>query len=884
MRKIMRVMLLLLPHICAAQQGPSQQLAAASAAPPAAVARALTAVRANTPITVDGKIDEAAWAGAAPAHDFVQFEPRPGVAASERTEARVLFDADAIYVGVRMYDAAPDSIVAQLARRDDDVYADWFLVGIDSYYDRRSAFEFAINAAGVKRDAKVSDDDREDASWDAVWSGAAHVDSLGWTAELRIPWSQLRFNGADNRSVWGINFRRALARRSETSYWAPVPNNGGGLVSFYGELHGMGGIEQPRRVEAMPYTVARLTRAPGTTDDPFFRPNALFGGVGADVKAGITPALTMTATINPDFGQVEADPSVVNLSAYETFLQERRPFFVEGDEYFRLNGTQLFYSRRIGRAPQGFVPGDAGASDMPAAATILGAAKVSGKTSSGWSVGLLDALTSEERAQYVTPAGGRQSVGVEPLTNYAVGRIAREFRRGKSAVGAMFTATDRKLDDANLVFLRSAAYTGGLEARHRFGADHFQASARLIGSSISGDASAIARVQRGAGHYFQRPDADHVTYDPTRTSLSGVSAAASVAKVAGGHWRWSTASTLYSPGYEINDLGYNFASDRISQNTSLGYYEFQPHGIIKRWSAQAQQFTQLTFGGERMELNGTLQTDVEFANSWSAGIWTMRHTPGLAPDALRGGPALRRPARWMLQPYINTDRRKTVSAMSMAYYEPEDQTDGQQLQLMSTIEVRPSARISISAGPSYSLGVTPAQFLTTRTVSGTPNYLVARLEQRTAALETRLSYAFSSTLSFQFYAQPFVSAGSYTALQKVVAPRAATPAAQFHRFDASDMSLEQTPAGRRIFHIDTNRDGAADVTVDEPDFNFKQIRSNAVLRWEYRPGSALFVVWSQDRTAAADYGSFALGRDLQDLFRERGRNVLLIKLSYWLGM
>ncbi|NIP83119.1 MAG: hypothetical protein GWM90_29370, partial [Gemmatimonadetes bacterium] len=454
----------------------------------------LQTARVERPPAIDGVLGEPGWQAAGVASGFTQMRPDPGAPATQRTEIRILHDDQAIYVAARMFDTAPDSIVAQLGRRDDEVYSDWIYVAIDSYFDHRTAFAFGLNPRGVMVDVLLHNDTEDDGSWDAVWEGAARRDEQGWTAEFRIPLSQLRFNvpetdgcGADpgtgdaaacGELVWGVNFLRKIARHGEESFWAPTLPEDGRLVSLFGELHGLRDLEPPRRLEVMPYAVASATAAPGEAEDPFYHDVDPFGGMGADIKAGVTSDLTLTATINPDFGQVEADPSVVNLTAFETFFPEKRPFFVEGVDIFRfgiglgdgdLGNESLFYSRRIGRAPQGDVDGDY--TDYPDATTILGAAKLSGKTASGWSIGVLDALTASEYGRYELD-GVEGETPIEPLTNYGVARVIKDFRAGRSAVGGIFTATNRSLPESGeLDWLRRSAYTGGLDVRHRFGGD-----------------------------------------------------------------------------------------------------------------------------------------------------------------------------------------------------------------------------------------------------------------------------------------------------------------------------------------------------------------------------------------------------------------------------
>ena len=581
--------------------------------------RIVRARRAASAIVLDGRLGDAAWVSAEPASDFVQQRPAPGTGASERTEARVVFDAAALYIAMRLFDARPDSLIAPLGRRDSDAYGDWAHVIVDSYHDRRTGFHFAVNPAGTRRDGMISNDAewQEDESWDAVWEVAVSRDSLGWSAEFRIPLTQLRFErcGASGASdgpavtltrasaasrpttssdgcVWGIQFVRDLGRRNERSLWAPIALDVGGYVSRFGTLAGVDGIRSPRRAELVPYSLAQVTRAPLERGNPFFRSTALGGALGADLGLGITSRLTLSATINPDFGQVEADPSEVNLTGFETFLRERRPFFVEGGDIFQyplgdgffFGEEQLFYSRRIGRAPQLDDPDDADAVDRPDATTILGAAKLSGKVGA-WTLGVLDAVTSAERARYTTLGGTRGSFIVEPTTNYAVARLSRDDAAGQKTFGVVATAVNRDLDADAASSLRSSAVTAGIDGRVRSASRNYTFAANLLGSYVRGSPEAIAETQRSSVHLLQRADRDGDPFDSTRTSLTGLSGELRATKQGGGHWRWGANGRVVTSGFEVNDLGFQQRSDVGSVAGWVGYTHTEPGRIVRRWTS-----------------------------------------------------------------------------------------------------------------------------------------------------------------------------------------------------------------------------------------------------------------------------------------------------------
>jgi hypothetical protein len=877
------VTLLLTASTEIAAQQPAQQPPAA--ATPGAVAR-LVAVRAPTPPAMDGRLDDAVWQLSTPVTSFTQARPEPGSPASQLTEVRVLYDDHAIYVGARMFDALPDSIAAPLARRDATVYSDWFGVGLDTYRDGRSAFHFAVNPRGVKRDTRLFNDSNRDPGWDAVWEAATRVDDTGWTAEIRIPLSQLRFAAAapGEPMVWGVNLTRELARREEVAHWSPTPPDASGVVSRYGELHGLAGLSAPRRLELQPYSVARVTRAPGDPQSPFHRDTDLFGSAGLDLKWGVTQQLTLTATLNPDFGQVEADPAVVNLTAFESFFEEKRPFFTEGAEIFAAGWPQLFYSRRIGRAPRGPAPAGALHVDRPAATTILGAAKLTGRLAGGWSVGLLTAMTGEEQVRYALADERLGSVAAEPATGYTVARVTRDLRGGRTVVGGIVTATQRRLPEGAMRDLMpAAAYTGGLDLRHRIGENHL-VQAALLGSRVSGSDSAMARIQRAPGHYFHRPDADHLRYDPTRESLAGSGGRLTVQRTGGGPWRWWSSMTGFSPAFEINDLGYGFVADMLRQTSGVGYEQHRPGPVLQQWSFTVGQNSSWTAGGERQDAALDLYGEAQLRNRWGGSVWYMRHVGGLATTTLQGGPALHYPGRHMGSFGLYSDRRRPLRFAASTYWEVEDGTGSHELQAGTTVWVRAANRLNLSVRPSLSRSVNDWQYFGRRTVDGEPLYLLARLDRRTASITGRLDYTFSPILSLQLYGQPFVSAGEYNRFRTVADARAPEFERRFHTFTPGEISSTPLAGGGRRWQVEPAGSPSGGFNFTDPSFNQRHFRSNAVLRWEYRPGSSLFLVWSQSRSGFDPEGRLRPARDADLLLRDPGTNVLLLKLSYWVGL
>jgi hypothetical protein len=852
-----------------AAQAQRSQPAPAQDTPNTSTRKSLHAVRlAGDLPTIDGRLDEVVWSMAPAGSDFVQVRPNPGEPSRQRTEVRFAYDDAAIYVGVRLFDTAPDSVVGQLSRRDQEVYSDWVYVCLDSYYDRRTGFAFGVNPKGVKMDLLLYDDTNDDESWDAIWDVAARQDSLGWTAEFRIPLSQLRYSTnalSGEAVVWGMNVLRKVARTDEEAFWSPVRRDANELVSAFGDLHGLSELKSPRRVELVPYSMSRVIHAPGDRADPFFKKNDGAVGLGADLKLGITSDLTLTATINPDFGQVEADPSVVNLTAYETFFPEKRPFFVEGFDIFRAGigvgdgdsgNESLFYSRRIGRSPQGGTPDHASYSSTPEAATILGAAKLSGKTKGGWSVGALSALTARETADYYDDAGIRGEAVVEPLTHYGVGRVIKDFRNGQSAIGGVFTTVNRDVP-AELSFLRDNAFAGGLTARHKWQNGNFQLSAFMVGSHVTGDTAAINRTQRSSARYYQRPDNDYADYDPTRTSLSGYAGGVEFFKTGGGHWRYAAVINARSPGFEVNDLGFMQNADQILQVAYVGYDQFKPGKLFRRWDVNVNQWTGWNFGGDNNSFAGNINGSMELHSAWDFWWSINRDQARMSEGALRGGPLMRVDGQSGFNVGFDSDERKAFNYWVSFNYRAEDETDGRSIGVYPGVRWRLGNRAELRLSPSISINKRSAQYIDELSSNGSAVYVFGELDQVTTSLTTRLSYTFTPDLSLQLYAEPFISAGDYGSYLQVADPRAARFNDRFAPFQGE---------------------------IDNPDFNYRALRSNAVLRWEYRPGSAIFLVWSQGREAFGEYGDYAFDRDADRLFGSKATNVLLIKATYWLGL
>lgn len=856
-------------------------------------APSVAAARRNGAVQIDGRLDEAAWQAATPFSEFFQIDPSEGQPGSERTEARVLLDDAALYVGVRMHDSDPRAIQSQLARRDESIEGDLVELTVDSYHDHLTAFLFRLSPAGSRRDAAVTANGNQDNSWDAVWEGSASVDSGGWTAEFRIPLSQLRYDPRQAQHTWGLQIGRKIARKAEVSVLAFTPKSQQQGVHAYGHLTGLGDLPSPRRVELVPYALGK-TEHPGVAEnDPFRRRNSIAPGAGLDVKYGITSNMTLDATFNPDFGQVEVDPAVVNLSAFETFFPERRPFFVEGAGIFRFgamrtnnssNGYSFLHTRRIGRSPQRFLGGpDFTFVDAPLETTIATAAKLTGRTAGGWSLGVLDAVTMREEAQFLDASGNRAVATVEPQANYFVGRLKRDLRGGNTTVGFAGTAVNRQLHEAELEpIFRKAAYTAGVDWNHAWGNRHWAFDGAMVFSHNSGSAAAIDALQLSSARYLQRPDRDSHHRDPTKTSLTGRVVEMTLARIAGEHWRGSLTFQDYSPGFEINEVGFLGTADMRGIAPLISYSENKPGRYLRNWTQYLFWNPAWNYDGD-MTFNGVGSITVgELPNFWNV-FFRLDWRPPVFDDRLtRGGPVSRILRSQGAQIEVNTDRRKRFTyGIYSSYY--TNVSGGKSFNLNPRVSMRPSPALRVTLQPAYLRARGMAQFVTRVTdplAADTygSRYVFATLEQRQISLVTRVDWTFTPGLSLQLFAQPLLASGDFVDYKEFARPREF----DFEVYGRDVGTISRSETG--IYTVDPDAGGAAPAfTFGERDFNRRSLRGNAVLRWEYRPGSALFFVWQQSRFGAEPVGGFSLGRDFQELWSAHPENVFVIKATYWIG-
>ena len=829
---------------------------AAWAGPPDPARVEAAGIDAATAVRLDGSLDEDAWSRAEPIRDFLQREPQEGAAPSHATEVRVLYDETHLYVAVLALDSEPSRIVGIRTRRDDTSPSDWIRVLVDSYHDRRTAYEFAVNPAGVKQDRYWFGDGNSDRSWDAVWDVAVSRDERGWRAEFRIPLSQLRFEpGAGD--TFGFAVVREVGRLNEVSTWPLVAKSRPGYVSQFGELVGLKLTRAGRRLEVVPYTVAQAKTQPTEAGNPFLSSPDPGGTVGADIKYAITPGLTLTATVNPDFGQVEADPAVVNLSSFETFYEERRPFFVEGSAALRFDldcndgqCTGLFYSRRIGRFPQASlddVPDEAFVS-TPTQTTILGAAKLTGRIGA-FSVGAMNAVTGKERAQ-VALLSARSSPTIEPLTSYSVAQARREWRN-QSSLGFMVTSTDRALD-AGTRFLAGHAVTGGTSWDWRLKDPRYALTGYWAGSTVHGSAESIERLQTSAVHRFDRPDAGHVDLDLTRRSLNGHAGMLGLNKLGGERVRFSLIGNYKSPGFEVNDVGYQRRADDVSQSSWVQFRWDKATSRYRSFRFNLNQWSGWNFDGDSRYKGANVNAHIVFPSNWGAGGGISLESRGIDDRSARGGPAFVSKRGGNVWYYVETDGRRALSGRWMGFYW-RDESASSTYGFDPNITWRPTSFVSLSGGVSFNRNDEDTQWVENVERDTGTDYVFGRIRQTTVGLTARANYTLAPNLTVQAYLAPFVSAGEYSAFKSLVRPRVQPIGAQFASF----------------------------AYEGSPDFNYRSFRMTNVLRWEYRPGSALYVVWQQGREEVLEHGRFRFSDDMGSLFGLPGTNVFLVKASYW---
>lgn len=897
----------------AGQTSAPDTTSAGSTSPTASGERsAVGATRLESSITLDGILDEADWARADVATGFVAQQPTEGAAPSEPTEVRVLFDDEALYIGARMLESEVENIRSQLVRRDQDGQYDYFAVLVDSNLDRRTGFYFQVSPHGVQSDRFLYDDTQQDASWDAVWDAEVAVDDRGWSAEIRIPFSQLRYEPSSQPRTWGINFFRRRVVSNEVLHFQLVSRLQQGLVSQFGELTGMQVTQPPGSLEFVPYLNTTTRSAPAETGNPFFDGRASSASAGGDLRWSLGGNFSLNATFNPDFGQVESDPAVINLTAFETFFPERRQFFVENRQLFDFGlsgGTRLFFSRRIGLSPRGRAPGDADFSDIPVSTRILGAGKLTGRTAGGWSLGLLTAVTREEKGRAYWMGEDRFEVfSVEPRTYWGVAGLQRDYNDGDSQIGALLVGMNRDLDDgASYGALPSTAFGAGVNFVHRWGNREWFVDGFFGATHVRGTDAAILRIQMDPTHYFQRPDARWTKLDPEARSLSGVEWRVRAGRQRGDHWTGEVWLGEVHPSVALNDFGFSRDPESINLGARISYQDITPGDLFRSyqmslfttgdWSHDLLDDLRSTSHWDESRIQARLRVsgNLQLLNFWrinpSAGYFPAEYSR----TATRGGPVMKIPGYYESQISFTTDERRVVSLRPSVNYNRYREGAGYRWGTSLQMQIRPQPNLEFELGPSFQRRRDNAQYASRTEAlpyepTFGPRYLFADVDRRELSMEMRMDMAFTRNLTLQMFAQPLVASADYVGYKQLSEPSTF----EFERF--SEGTFVQTEQGVRCEggrtceapdhtrYLDLDGNGFSDVSFRDLDFNIRSLILNSVLRWEFRSGSTLYLVWQRFQDHRVPQGDFSLRRDLDELLSAPIENVLSLKVTYWVGM
>jgi hypothetical protein len=844
-------------------------------------------------IEIDGRLNEAIWDEIPRQGDFLQRNPDDGSKPTQRTDFAVAYDESFLYVGIHAHDDDPSAITGILTRRDESSPSDWVYISIDSYHDNRTAFEFGLNAAGVKQDLRRYDDTNADFDWEAVWEGAVSQDASGWMAEFAIPFRELRFNSGDEL-IWGLNVYRELPRNdNELAIWNHWSHEESGFVSNYGELNGLSGIQTAQPLYISPYISGQTGANDISLDDG--NTYETFSNIGADIRKSFDLGLTFSGTINPDFGQVEADPAEFNLTEFETYFREKRPFFMEGGNIFNFSlgfgdgdnsANSLFYSRRIGRGPQGYEiyeQDDDESVDKPDRTRIVAAGKFTGKLDNGLSLGIMSASTAEEKATVSYLDGNRSENVIEPATTYFLTRVQQDFREGLTTVGGIVTATKRSLDDTGMDWLRENAYTTGLDLTHNFNDRKYLIESSLAYSYVTGSKDAILSTQLHPSRYFQRTDATHLSVDSNATSLSGY-AGKLIAGKTSGKVNAFVGLLATSPGFEINDLGFMRSVDNINQFVWVGYRQWEANEYFLNYNINLNQWANWTFGGERKSLGGNINGSATLTSNWRIGGGINRNIGGVTTFHLRGGPSIQGPDNISTWGFVASDSRKNLSAaFSASYFENGDNVES--LNLSPSLSWRPRKNISLSLGPNMNFMDDTWAWITSAADSlGTTEYIFSAMKQAQTSLTFRADVTISTTLSLQYYTQAFLTSGDFHDYIQVTDHTAK----EFdQRFSPLPDDIVEFDENQAFGGIDFDQDGNVDFTPVSyvySDFNYGQLTSNLVLRWEYSTGSVMYLVWSRGASSYEPAWKYDPGDDLKSLVNLDADNIFLLKVNKLLNI
>ena len=829
---------------------------------------------------IDGKLDDKTWSTGAWSEEYVQHLPAEGSRASERTILKVQYDEKNIYVAIRCFDSQPDKVQRYVGRRD-EFTGDITGICFDSYHDQRTGYEFDITAGGSKIDVLLKSNGEADFNWNAVWFGEVAIEDSAWTAELQIPLSQLRYNDKEEQ-LWGMHSWRWIGRYQEEDQWSLIPRNNSGFIHSFGEIKGMKGLAKSRRIEIVPYTLAKVKNSPVEVGNPFSKRNNYNASFGVDGKLGVGSDFTLDYTINPDFGQVEADPSVMNLSAFETFYAEQRPFFLEGKNVldYTLDNDQLFYSRRIGRSPSCNPESDTDNKKYVLTSpntSILDAIKFSGKTSNGLSIGIMQSFTNQEFAN-IDSAGSRSSVVSEPFSNFMLGRVQKDYNGGNTVIGGILTSANRVLNNNNVANLHREAYSGGLDLTHYFFDRNYYINLKSIYSHVAGNEQAMLDLQQSSVHYFQRPDASYLEVDSSMRKMTGHGGLVSVGRSSANKLNFEEKVSWRSPGLELNDMGFLSMADFISQKAQINYNESEPGSFYREYHSHIELVNQWNFGGLNTKNTYMLSNSIQFTNNWHYSMWVFRQHSAIDTRELRGGPALRMSPFWHFGSSINTDWSKKVVFQIEASRSVSPSDFSSDYRVSPGLFFKINSKINLQSNFSYSVNDYNLMYVNTLDYANDKRYIMGKLNQETMNMTIRFNYNITPNISLQYYGSPFFTQGNYSEMKRITNPMAESFNNRFETIKNENISFLDAENKYRV------TEGSGSYDFDNPDFNVKELNSNLVFRWEYKPGSALFLVWSHHR--ADDNAPYAteFGKSVKTLFNSAPDNIFMFKLNYYFAI
>ncbi len=842
--------------------------------------RTFRAYRVETPPSIDGVINDDCWDSIGEwSGTFTQQQPDEGKPSRQETHVKILYDNHNIYVAFRNYDNEPDKINRWLAPRD-QLRGDGVCICFDSYFDHRTAFTFGLTAGGTRLDFLIQNTSRDDYTWNAVWEGRTSADDKGWYAEFSIPLSQLRYSNQNVEQLWGVHALRWIDRYQENSHLHMIPRQNKGYVYEFATLTGISDLPRSRRIELTPYTSLKYMTSEKEAGNPYKSGHEWGYGAGLDGKIGLSSDFTLDFTINPDFGQVEADPSTINLTSFETYFEEKRPFFLEGKNIYGMIGEDMFYSRRIGSRPQ-WHPDDEDAdySKIPNETNIISAIKVSGKSRKGLSLSVLNSITAKETAQ-ITKEDREYEMTAQPLTSYSVARVQQDLFSGNTILGGFVTSVNRSLKEEHLKFMTRNAYTGALDFSQYFLNREYYAMGSFQYSYVEGTTEAMTRLQRSPVHYFQREGAPHLSVDSSRTSLTGNAGTFLIGR--GGDNKLVSEQIFMwrTPGFELNDAGYLSNADFKMFRGYVAWVENKPSGnIFRNYNYDVFYRFLWDYSGMNTFSRAGMEANLSFTNKLYLYLCGFYDFKTVETGMLRGGPPLLLNPRWGTDLNFETDQSKKVSGQLYHGTVLGDQRYAQFFN--TTVNFRPLPNVGLSARFNYTYWNKGMEYAASPDIESTDSkaYVMSNINHTIMGLTFRMDYSITPDLSIQFYGNPFISYGKYTDFKRATNTLDASYNNRFRPL--GDDVLTYNEADNNYSVVEKNGDR---YSFDNPDFSFREFRFNLVARWEYRPNSTIYLVWGQDRSGSDSFYTSKFGQNTEQLFSYTPNNVFMVKLNYWFSL